>query len=172
MNLCDIDMYVIKNNILPFLTNQEYIQKAYIFDKNMMIPNDERNMKIRKYAANRLDSKINSKRYFDDLVFAPIVSINDYISITNDFIEDILDERLLSRCDLLKKFPRIHVDKIVLSSTIYHYSCYQTVIPVRVDFSSIQEFFHNIDVCSTYRLPKIQKRILIKNYPHAKALIY
>ena len=85
MNLCDIDMYVIKNNILPFLSNQEYIQKAYIFDKNMMIPNNERNMKIRKYAANRLNSKINSKRYFDDLVFAPIVPINDYISITNDF---------------------------------------------------------------------------------------
>jgi hypothetical protein len=167
MNLCDVDMYVIKNNILPFLTNQEYIQKAYIFDKYL-----NRKMIIRKYAANRLNSKINSQVYFDDLIFAPIVSINDYITVTNDFIEDILDERLLSRCDLLKTYPKINMKKIVLSSTVYHYSHHHNVIPVRIDFTSNQEVFRNIDVCSTYRLSRIQKRILIKNYPYAKALIY
>ena len=169
-NLCDIDIHVISNHVLPYLTNYEYIHKAFIFEK--LMNNHERRNRIRKYSAYLLTSRINSKRYFDELIFAPIISPNDYISLTNDLIEDVLDERILRRADMIRRFPIIHMKKMVISSTIYHYAHYRTIRPIRVDFMSMQEFVNDIDICSTYRVPKVQRSVLKRNYPYAKALIY
>ena len=113
----------------------------------------------------------NYKKYPPDFIETYLEDEDDYSEILKDIIEDLLDEPMLERAHLTHINQHYIVyDKHCISNTIYNYK--QAGLINNINFDTSSSIHYNIKLCSTYRLPNIQKNILVKHYPHAKALIY
>ena len=165
------DVYLLNEHIFKYLDNHDYIHKIWLFKTHIDDHDNTRRTLIRKYSAKKLNERLRFNYYIDGLEFSPIISKLDLILYLEDFVEDCFNEKLLTRCDMLRPYPIINVSSHVLSHTIFYYGTGHR-LPTDINFTETQMVINNVDICSTYRLGKVQRSILKKHYPYAKALIY
>ena len=80
----------------------------------------------------------------------------DYSETLKDVIEDLLDETMLERAHLthINQYYIVY-KKHCISNTIYNYT--QTGLINNINFDAFSLIHSNIKLCSTYRLPNVQK---------------
>ena len=165
------DVYLLNEHIFKYLHRHDYIHKVWVFKQFIAYHDAEREKHIREYSAKTLNKRLRFNYYVDSLEFSPILSKLDLLLYLEDFIEDCLEEKLLTRCDMLRPYPIMKVSSHVLSHTIFYYGTGHR-LPTDINFTETQLIINDVEICSTYRLGKVQRSILKKHYPYAKALIY
>ena len=161
--------------ISPFFCDDDFIKIMSMLCKSSLL--QSRTKKINKIRSSQMLKKrisdysnsishINNNMLIDDNY-----EIYELYEILKDLIEDLFCEVSLERSDIgAFNKHKINFDKYCCSNTIFYY--YKVNKIPRIDFTSHQSISYNVKLCSTYRMGCLQKRILMKNYPYAKALIY
>ena len=116
------DVYLLNEHIFKYLDNHDYIHKIWLFKTHIDDHDNTRRTLIRKYSAKKLNERLRFNYYIDGLEFSPIISKLDLILYLEDFVEDCLNEKLLTRCDMLRSYPIMNVSSHVLSHTIFYYA--------------------------------------------------
>lgn len=157
-------------NIMDYFNENEFMDKLSFLCKNKKI--DQLRKKINSKRSMALfHGLFNYRKYKPDFIANYLEDDIDYSEILKDVIEDLLDETMLERAHLTHINQHYIVYKrYCTSNTIYNYT--RTGVISNINFDSYSLIHSDIKLCATYRLPNVQKNILIKHYPHAKALIY
>ena len=157
-------------NIIDYFKEDEFMNKISFLCKNNKI-NQLRKKINQKRSILLFHNLFNYKKYSPEFIETYLEDEVDYSETLKDVIEDLLDETMLERAHLTHINQHYIVyKKHCISNTIYNYT--QTGLINNINFDAFSLIHSNIKLCSTYRLPNVQKNILIKHYPHAKALIY
>jgi hypothetical protein len=158
-------------HISPFLDDSIYMNsisllcKCKVFENRRVLINRKKcGELLQKRFKTYINTDINT---IQEAIDEPI----DIVEIFKDLQEELFDEDLLERSHMNSlNHHKIFYNKYCYSRTIIYYYNANTISDI--DFETNQEIVHNVGVCSTYRLNYIQKRLLVKHYPYAKALIY
>ena len=145
-------------NIMDYFDDNNFINKI------SFLCNHSKIQKRRKF--------INHKQYASEQLQDYLETDIDLNEILKDIIENLLNESLLERCHMNIHKNYILFPKYCSSSIIYNYKKNGKLDKNNIIFNHSSFIKTNIKLCSTYRLPRIQKNILINHYPLAKALIY
>ena len=157
-------------NIIDYFDENEFMNNISFLRNHDKI--NTLRKKINQKRSNKLFNNLfNYKKYKPEFIESYLEDEVDYSEILKDVIEDLLDETMLERAHLTHINQHyIMYKKYCVSNTIYNYT--QTGLIKNINFDDFSLIHSNIKLCATYRLPNVQKNILIKHYPHAKALIY
>lgn len=158
-------------NVSPFLDDLTYIN-------NISVLCNCKAFEKRRRSINRKNCGTLLKRRLKTYINTDLSTIQeaidepyDIIEVFKDIQEDLFNETLLERSHMSRlKHHNVFHKKYCHSRTIIYY--YNANSISDIDFETNQQIVHNVSVCSTYRLNYIQKRLLVKYYPYAKALIY
>ena len=158
-------------NLTDFFEDNEFIDKISFLCKHSKI---ERRRKLINYkrSCKLFNNSFQYKNYQLETLQNFLTSDIDLCEILKDIIEDLLDETLLERAHISTSKHYILLPKYYNSSIIYNYKINGQLDKNNIIFDYNSCIKKNIKICSTYRLPKIQKKILVNNYHLAKALIY
>lgn len=157
-------------NIIDYFDENEFMNNISFLRNHDKI--NTLRKKINQKRSNILFNNLfNYKKYKPEFIEYYLEDEVDYSEILKDVIEDLLDETMLERAHLTHINQHyIMYKKYCVSNTIYNYT--QTGLIKNINFDEFSLIHSNIKLCATYRLPNVQKNILIKHYTHAKALIY
>ena len=158
-------------NIMDYFDDNNFINKI------SFLCNHSKIQKRRKFINHKRSCKLfndtfNYKQYASEQLQDYLETDIDLNEILKDIIENLLNESLLERCHMNIYKNYILFPKYCSSSIIYNYKKNGKLDKNNIIFNHSSFIKTNIKLCSTYRLPRIQKNILINHYPLAKALIY
>ncbi len=159
-------------NIIDYFDDNNFINKISFLYKHSKI---ERRRKFinHKRSCKLFNDLFNYKQYETEQIENDLEADIDLSETLKDIIEDLLNEPLLERTHNIginKHY--ISLPKYCNSGIIYNYKTNGRLDKNNTIFDFCSPVKTNIKVCSTYRLTRFQKNILVKNYPLAKALIY
>lgn len=157
-------------NIMDYFNENEFMDNMSFLCKHEKI-NKLRKTINKKRSGILFHSLFNYKKYPLEMIESYLQDKIDYSEMLKDVIEDLLNETILERAHLthINQHYITH-KKHCISNTIYNYR--PNGVLDNINFDNCSTIHSNIKLCATYRLPNIQKNILIKHYPQAKALIY
>ena len=156
------------HHILPCMSNQTIHDNKYsLLCKHQCLQDIQKEMNIRNSA------KLLNHRFWNNKLKHILHIFLDECTLFMKYMVEILLNELdidvsTEMCYYNKS--RMKVSKFVLSSTIIEYDSNDKIS--HIDFTLGQQITEDVEICSTYRLGIVQKKILLENYPYAKALIY
>lgn len=158
-----IDDYTFKNTFF-ILSKHDVIQTK----RKRLLKYDSANLLLKRTPKFSIIEREDWRVYIE--------TSQDYCELLKDYIELFLNEVSLERSHMgfiNRRF--ILTPKHRISNIIFYYKSPQLMfeeIKYGNQNNNDHRMYHNISLCATYRLPRLQAAILKKHYPYAKALIY
>ena len=151
-----------------------YISHSTFHASNLSLLNKHDSLQTIQKRINKVHSAhlLNERFWTNEMRNIMHVFLEDFHMFLRYIVEILLkdmDMEIISDTCFVQR-RTMFVSKYVYSNTILEYDSNQKL--VRADFTSCQDIIYDTSICSTYRLGKVQKQVLLDNYPHAKALIY
>lgn len=167
VNMDSIFIFVIS----PYIDDNEFMKNVSFLCKSNLL--NKRRKEINEFKCrSSLHKKLVS--YCDtglQSVQDAIEEPQDLSEIFKDLQEALFDEILLERSHMhhLHHHKILYKKHCTTQTILFFHNAYNIG---KIDFESHRKMHYNVMLCSTYRMGYIQKKILKKHYPYAKALIY
>ena len=156
------------HHILPCIEKQTIHDNQYsLLCKHKYLQQIQKEMNIRNSA-----KLLNERFWNNQLKHVLHIFLDEYTLFIKYMVEILLNDLDVDISTEMYHYNKykMKVPKFVISSTIIEYDSNDNIS--HMDFTMGQQIIEDAEICSTYRLGIVQKKILLDNYPYAKALIY